>query len=166
MGGQAMKSQFDSKFILVVLGVIFLLFPACASSPDSIAATSVSTVMYQNYTCDQLMMEADRVSREVQRLHASLEKEANNDAAQMAIGMVIFWPALFFLEGGDGPEAAEYARLKGEKEAINKLSITRNCTLPSPTKKTPQQEPVKIKTKAAISGEIVEKKPEFEDIGN
>ena len=42
----------------------------------------------------------------------------------MAFG-ILFWPALFFLEGGDGPEAAEYAQLKGQYEALRTLAVQR-----------------------------------------
>ena len=45
----------------------------------------------------------------------------------MAIGLIIFWPALFFLEGGDGASAAEYSRLKGEFEALEQASIQKSC---------------------------------------
>ena len=45
----------------------------------------------------------------------------------MAVGMLLFWPALFFLEGGDSPEAAEYSRLKGEVEALNEASMLKKC---------------------------------------
>ncbi len=34
---------------------------------------------------------------------------------------------MFFLEGGDGVEAQEYARLKGEHEAIETASIQKKC---------------------------------------
>lgn len=54
----------------------------------------------------------------------------------MGVGLVLFWPTLFMLEGGDGPEAAEYARLKGEYEALRKVAIEKKCDLsllpPSP----------------------------------
>ena len=43
----------------------------------------------------------------------------------MAVGLLLFWPALFFLEGGDGPEAAEYARLKGQYEALRTVAVQR-----------------------------------------
>ena len=66
----------------------------------------------------------------------SLKKEASNDSAQMAIGLLLFWPALFFLEGGDGPEAAEYARLKGEYEALRTVAVQKKISFdklpPSP----------------------------------
>ncbi len=38
------------------------------------------------------------------------------------------WPAAFFVKG-DGPAAAELARLKGEFEAIEQASIQKNCGL-------------------------------------
>jgi hypothetical protein len=54
----------------------------------------------------------------------------------MGVGLVLFWPALFFLEGGDGPEAAEYAQLKGEFEALRENSIQKKCGIES---KSPEE---------------------------
>lgn len=45
----------------------------------------------------------------------------------MGIGLAVFWPALLFLEGGDGPEATEYAQLKGEYEALRQNSVQKRC---------------------------------------
>jgi hypothetical protein len=120
-----------------------VLITACASDPSKIAASSVSTMQYQDYNCNQLGMELDRVSRKVNELYYRLDKEAGADSAQMAVGLVLFWPALFFLEGGDGPEAAEYARLKGEMEAIEKVSTQKECGLkfPEPPKDLPPEKP-------------------------
>ena len=46
----------------------------------------------------------------------------------MAIGLILFWPALFFLEGGDGPQAAEFSRLIGERDAIDRVSRLKDCS--------------------------------------
>ena len=48
--------------------------------------------------------------------------------AQMGVGLVLFWPTLFFLEGGDGAEAAEYARLKGERDALEQAYTQKKCS--------------------------------------
>ncbi len=109
--------------------LIVFIFVGCASQPKDIATVSVSPLIYQNYSCEQLIMEGDRVSRRTQQLHASLKKTADNDAVQMTVGMIILWPTLFWLEGGDGPEAAEYARVKGEAEALERVAITKNCQM-------------------------------------
>ena len=47
-----------------------------------------------------------------------------------------FFPALFALEGGDGPEAQEYSRLRGQYEALRQVAIQKKINLellpPSP----------------------------------
>jgi len=96
----------------------------------------VSPLKYKDYTCDQIIMEMDHVGHRVTELYHSLKKTANNDKAAMGVGMILFFPALFMLEGGDGPEAAEYARMKGEYEALRQQAVMKNCNLealpPSP----------------------------------
>ncbi len=74
-------------------------------------------------------MEAERVSRRALELRASLKDTADTDEVQMGVGLILFWPALFFLEGGDGAEAMEYARIKGERDAIEKRSIEQKCAI-------------------------------------
>jgi hypothetical protein len=54
--------------------------------------------------------------------------EESDDEAAMAIGMILFWPALFALEGGDKEEAAEYSRLKGEINAMEQVAILNDCS--------------------------------------
>ena len=103
-----------------------LLF-GCATQPKDLPTTYVSPLQYQSYSCEQIAMEMNRVSRKVNELRGELKGEADADSAQMAIGLIIFWPALFFLEGGDGAGAAEYSRLKGEFEALEQASIQKSC---------------------------------------
>ena len=72
-------------------------------------------------------MEMDYVGQRTTKLYQRLKDERKADNWQMGVGLVLFWPALFFLEGGDGPEAAEYAQLKGEFEALRDNSVTKKC---------------------------------------
>jgi len=55
----------------------------------------------------------------------------------MGVGLVLFWPSLFFIKG-DGTTAAEVGRLKGEMEAIEQASVKRNCGIQF-MKEPPQQ---------------------------
>lgn len=115
------------------LGIVILLclplFLGCATQPDKLGTTYVSPGHYSNYDCDQISTEMRHVSVRTVELYSSLEKKANNDTAQMAVGMILFWPTLFFLEGGDGPEAVEYSRLKGEYEALRHNAMEKNCNM-------------------------------------
>lgn len=44
----------------------------------------------------------------------------------MGVSLVLFWPALFFIDG-DNPDAQEYARVKGEYLAVEQAYIKKNC---------------------------------------
>lgn len=113
----------------MLYAAVLLGITACASSPDKIQSSHISPLQYQNYNCTQIVTEMDSVNTRANELYGTLKKTADNDSAQMAVGMILFWPSLFFLEGGDGPEAAEYARLKGEREALEKVAIEKKCDI-------------------------------------
>ncbi len=121
------KRVFDSVAIVLVVTAMAAAVIGCATPPQKIAATYVSPMQFQNLECDQVIAEMKRVNRRCGELYMSLKKTADTDKKQMGVGMILFWPALFALEGGDGPEATEYARLKGEREALEKAGIQKKC---------------------------------------
>jgi non-ribosomal peptide synthetase component F len=108
------------------LALVGTLVAGCASKSADIAASYVSPMQYQDLSCSQLTQEAQRVSARVAQVSARQDKKASSDGAAMAVGMVLFWPALFLLEG-DEESASEVARLKGEMEAIEQANIQKNC---------------------------------------
>ncbi len=114
-------------FAVGLSAAIALAISGCATSPEKIQSASVSPLQYKDYTCNQVSLELDRVTRRANELHGKLKKLSDDDSGQMAVGLILFWPALFFLEGGDGPDAAEYARLKGERDALEKIAVEKNC---------------------------------------
>ena len=120
-------SGINIKSFVVLLLVTLLV--GCATAPEKLGATYVSPLQYKDYTCEQIGMEMQRVSRKVAELRGTLDKDASNDAAQMGIGLILFWPALFFLEGGDGVNASQYSHLKGEFEALEQVAIQKNCSI-------------------------------------
>ncbi len=79
-----------------------------------------------------MSFEAIRISNRTNELYGQLEKKADNDGAQMAVGLILFWPTLFFLEGGDGAQASEYAKLKGERQAVEHQAILKECSISFP----------------------------------
>jgi hypothetical protein len=116
---------------------------ACAKSTKEITAQYVSPMQYSSYSCKQIEMEMQSLSRRVAELGGQVDKTASDDTAQMAVGLVLLWPVLFFLDG-DTPQAAEYGRLKGEFEALEKAAIQKNCSIkierPKPVEVEPKKE--------------------------
>ena len=105
---------------------VLVSFMGCASSAKNVAPTYVSPFQYQHYDCDQIGQELNRVIRKVSVLSGQQDRAANKDGIAMGVGMVLFWPALFFLIGGDKEE--ELSMLKGEYEALEECAIGKKCT--------------------------------------
>lgn len=116
--------RFSVKPVLAV--AVALLVGGCASGSDDIRAAYVSPMTYQNYSCQQLVAENQRLQRELSSVAGAVDKKAHGDKVKMGVGLVLFWPTLFFLKG-DGVEAQEYARLKGEHEAFDQAYVQKNC---------------------------------------
>ncbi len=93
-----------------------------------IAPACVSPILYQNLTCEAAGAgEAARVSQAASRREPVRSRtRASKDAVMTTVGVVLFWPSLFFI-GGDKGNAAEVARLKGEMQAIEQANISKNC---------------------------------------
>ena len=98
----------------------------CSTASKDIAAVSVSPLQYQSYDCEQLTSESQRIQVRVNQLGGRLDEAASNDKAITGVGMILFWPALFAL-GGTKQQEAEYARLKGEYDAVQQTAIAKKC---------------------------------------
>ncbi len=111
---------------IAILLTASLTLSGCATSSANIAASYTAPLQYQGYDCDQLNAEAQRVQVRVGQLGGRLDEAANNDKVLMGVGMLLFWPALFAL-GGTKQQEADYARMKGEYDAIQQAMITKKC---------------------------------------
>jgi len=124
----------------IALSVVTVaLVSSCASKAKNIDAAYVSSVPYQNLSCSQLKSEAQKVSQGALVASGKQDAKANGDAVMMGVGLVVFWPALLFTSG-DGAQAAEVSRLKGEMNAIEEASTSKNCGI-----KFEREAPVKKK---------------------
>lgn len=113
-----------------------MVLGACASNPNEIQPAYVPSSKYAQYDCEQLEAEAYEVQRRTTALYHDLKREANADNWQMGVGLVLFWPALLALEGGDDARAAQYSQLMGEYEAIRKNAVHKKCPMAVPSPQT------------------------------
>ncbi|MFV0302270.1 MAG: hypothetical protein ACK5IP_15595 [Paracoccus sp. (in: a-proteobacteria)] len=112
----------------MLLSALTLALGACANKSDQIAASFVSPTPYQAMPCQQLAAEAQMVANRAAEASVAQDKKAQNDAVAAGVATVLFWPALFMIRG-DGAQAAEVARLKGEMQAIETANTVRNCNI-------------------------------------
>jgi len=113
------------KIFSVLISVVFI--SGCSKSAKDISPTYVSPLTYQQYSCNQIRQELTRVHRKVLEISGQQDKTANKDAIALTVGLVLFWPALFFMIGGE--KKHELGRLKGEYEALEKTAIEKECNI-------------------------------------
>jgi len=113
------------KAIASVLA-ISLALGGCATASKDIASTYISPMQYQAYDCEQLGGETQRINMRVNQLAGRLDEAAANDKAIAGVGAILFWPALFAL-GGTKSQETEFARLKGEYDAIQQVAVLKKC---------------------------------------
>jgi len=63
-----------------------------------------------------------RVHNRALQLAGRLDEAAQNDKILTGVGLILFWPALFAL-GGTKEQETEYARLRGENEALQQVAV-------------------------------------------
>lgn len=113
---------------VVALTSTAMLLTGCATASSGIATAYVSPMQFQSYDCQQVSGEMQRISVRVNQLAGRLDKAAENDKALVGVGVLLFWPALFAL-GGTKEQEAEYARLRGEYDALQKVGNEKKCSM-------------------------------------
>ncbi|MCZ6772986.1 MAG: hypothetical protein O7G83_13555 [Proteobacteria bacterium] len=109
------------------LATVLVFIAGCTAQPERIGASDVSPARYRDLECGQVYIEMNSVNRRAAELEKSLDSEARADTGQMAEGVIPFWPAWAFLEGGRGPEAAAYAQLNGQRKTLEEVSSQKGC---------------------------------------
>ena len=124
-------------FAITCVGVLLV---ACAPHSDEIRGKEVSVEPYQNLSCSEIHDKLNVNLEKIKELAQRIEETADTDETQTAVGLILFWPILFALEGHETPEADEYAQLRGECLALENTAILKHCTEATELAKTWHEE--------------------------
>ncbi|MCA0938947.1 hypothetical protein CLG85_020410 [Yangia mangrovi] len=114
---------------IIAFGLVTsIAISGCAKKSQDIPAQYVSPMQFQSYSCSQITEEAQRVSEYSARAVRVQNKTASTDAVATGVAIVLFWPAAFFVSG-NGENANELARLKGQMDALKSASDLKQCGL-------------------------------------
>lgn len=107
--------------------VASLLLSGCLASPASQIGTQHNPDLQRKYDCQDIVNATSRVNTRLQQLGAYLDHRAEKDKIKAAAG-ILFFPLWFTIEGNEGPEAQEYAKLKGERDILQQRFNSLRCS--------------------------------------
>lgn len=97
------------------------LVTACATSPEDIAAKYNSGDQYQGWNCEKILAERKRVVANLSTATAKQEETRSDDIA----GVVFLALPVGSMSGED--QEPIIARLKGERDALDRIVAKLNC---------------------------------------
>ncbi|MEL6794746.1 MAG: hypothetical protein AAFP78_14900, partial [Pseudomonadota bacterium] len=74
---------------------------ACANKAEDVSTAYVSPTGYKGFTCDELVTEREGLKERISTVALEQDEKAGGDAAAVAVGAIVFLPALLFLAAGD-----------------------------------------------------------------
>jgi len=118
-----------NKKITVWLILLTVLFSGCVNMPtppDQITGLYTSGLIYENYDCSQLAIELNALARRENQLVVAQKRRIKASHHQA------FW--LGHMGGlasgkGDGIEALELAKVRGEKDAVRRAMEIKHCEI-------------------------------------
>jgi hypothetical protein len=113
--------------VLTTLLIVLMVSVSCAPHSYEIRSAEVSPQQYKDLECTELYAEMNLRLRRLEELGRSIDETAETDETQTAVGLILFWPVLFWLEGSETPEAEEYAQIRGEMLSLEHTAILKDC---------------------------------------
>ena len=111
---------------VVAACIMALHLYGCATASKDVSPSFVAPLQYHSYDCEQLTVEIKDIQARLSELGPRLDAAANTDKRILGVGLTLFWPALFAL-GGTKHQEAEYARLRGEYDALGQQMMLKKC---------------------------------------
>ncbi|MEQ8968512.1 MAG: hypothetical protein RID91_22020 [Azospirillaceae bacterium] len=99
----------------------------CASPPEAVEPAYVATRPYVAMPCDAALQELGYVQDLEARLTAAQRAKRRGDALLVASGFLVL-PLLFI--GGDDEQTYDLARVKGERQVLRAVVLSKECTFP------------------------------------
>ncbi len=118
--------KMKKKIVVIVAMASAVFMSGCAQKADSIKSTYVSPIGYEKLSCNKLKEEVLRVNKRLAFISQEQADVANKDAATMAVGLVLFAPALLFMAAGED-QKVEIGNLKGQYDTIRDIATKKNC---------------------------------------
>ena len=123
---------------------------ACAQSPEDISPAYISQSRFEGWSCELLVQEKGHLTTALNSSSAQQQQARDSDIA----GIILLGLPVGSLSGGN--VAAQIARLKGERNAVERALVENNCTgaVAAMSSSVPSRETAALKPEAPACGPL------------
>ena len=116
------------KSIKIALTCTAVSLAACSDAQKSseVVPAPISPSNYSSYSCKQLQSEVRTLQDAIPRLQAAVDKGYKNDKTIEAVTWILFWPAVFAMDGNDS-EVTALSVAQGNLNAVRSQMRQKNC---------------------------------------
>ncbi len=111
---------------IIALTAIFASLSACASQPSQIAPSRIAHGTHDNLSCKEINKRLYMTQTTLGQLSAAQKAEADKDAAWVAGGALLFFPAMVVAAAGED-YSGDIARLKGDEISLTSSKMLKSC---------------------------------------
>jgi len=112
-----------------IVALAAALLSACNSYTSAIPALPVSVEPYEGKSCQQLAEALESVAARAETLRFQLDEEAAQDRRNAPAELLVFGTSWLLTQhlGQRKQREADYARLKGERNALQRVMTAQRC---------------------------------------
>lgn len=112
--------------VVLFTGLVLVVLVGCAQRPESIQAARFASDTFTGLSCKSLKTRMFEVDSRLAPLVSAQSRAASADAAWMAGGAILFFPAMAV--AATGPDHSdEIADLKGQRQALEVAMLKNGC---------------------------------------
>ena len=97
-----------------------------AQKASEVVPASISTTSFSDLSCNQLRSEVRLLEPSIPKLEAAVDKDYKRDKTLEAVTWILFWPAVFAMDGNDG-EVGDLSTARGKLKAVEEQMRLKGC---------------------------------------
>lgn len=119
-----MKKSLKKVTCITLIASIMVMMTGCGGRQAY--PVQVSQVGDNRLSCNQLESEIGRIYYEIQNKSGQTSKGDNKDMVLAGVGLLVFWPALFFMDLSNA-DKTELGALQSRHNHLNSIYINKDC---------------------------------------
>ena len=110
--------------VTLIISMIMMMMTGCGGRQAY--PVQVSKIGDSRLSCNQLESDMGRINHEIRNKSGQKSKGDNKDAVLVGVGLVLFWPALFFMDLSNA-DKTELEALRSRHNYLKSIYINKGC---------------------------------------